>query len=99
MKSKYDHIIKIITIIISYSNSFANPLLYIFLSNKFTPFQNLKQRVDSFLEFSGIKKFFTHVCLQSFLPKNNSMNSDSDIIYQRQSIDDEMLKMEKVTSF
>jgi len=48
MKSKYDHIIKIITIIISYSNSFANPLLYIFLSNKFTPFQNLKQRIDSF---------------------------------------------------
>jgi len=47
---KYVNHITIITTIISFTNSFSNPLLYIFLTNKFSMIQNLRRRINSFLQ-------------------------------------------------
>ena len=50
----YVHVISIITTIISYTNSFSNPLLYIFFSKKFSIAQSLRS-----LNFTENREFFT----------------------------------------
>ncbi len=56
--TKYVHFISIITTIISYINSFSNPLLYIFLSKKFPMIQNLRKQFYSFLIHLKLDSFF-----------------------------------------
>jgi len=66
LSTKYAHLIKIITIIISYTNSFANPLLYIFLSEKFLMIQKFRKWLETVLIFFNIREYNNNVIQENF---------------------------------
>ena len=98
LSTKYAHLIKIITIIISYTNSFANPLLYIFLSEKFLMIQKFRKWLETIFIFFNIRENNNNNVIQENYNINGNFKTYNSTNTKTQCIRNELGDTMEITS-